>query len=193
MAVSRRLRFEILRRDGHRCRYCGATPDVTELHVDHVVPVSLGGLDDPTNLVAACRDCNRGKASIAPDAEIVADVNADALRWAAAMEHAAELRRWDWAQMDEKIARFDREWRSYKVNATGEEIERDDDWRDSIERFLNADLNHDDLVRLIRQAMHSGIARDPWRFFCGKCWAEIRTRQEWAVEFLPPSATDEAR
>jgi len=29
MAVTKRLRFEILRRDGHACRYCGrAAPDV---------------------------------------------------------------------------------------------------------------------------------------------------------------------
>lgn len=36
MAVSKRTRFEVLRRDGHICQYCGEkAPDVT-LHVDHV-------------------------------------------------------------------------------------------------------------------------------------------------------------
>jgi len=33
------------------------------LHVDHVVPVAESGSDDPTNLVAACSDCNLGKSS----------------------------------------------------------------------------------------------------------------------------------
>ena len=41
MALSKRLRYEILRRDNHTCRYCGASaPDVT-LTVDHVVPCLL--------------------------------------------------------------------------------------------------------------------------------------------------------
>lgn len=58
MAVSKRLRYEILRRDNHTCRYCGATAPDVKLTVDHVVPVALGGSDVPTNLVAACDACN---------------------------------------------------------------------------------------------------------------------------------------
>lgn len=88
MAISRRLRFEILRRDGHTCRYCGAmAPDVS-LTVDHVIPSTLGGTDDPANLVAACVDCNNGKASVPADAALVADVAADAIRWKRAIDEA---------------------------------------------------------------------------------------------------------
>lgn len=75
MAVSKRTRFEVLRRDGHACQYCGqAAPNVT-LHVDHVIPKALGGSDNPDNLVAACRDCNAGKASTRPDEDWVAQVS----------------------------------------------------------------------------------------------------------------------
>jgi hypothetical protein len=60
--ISRRVRFEVLIRDGFRCRYCGhGAEDGAVLEVDHVYPRSLGGTDDPTNLVTACKDCNRGK------------------------------------------------------------------------------------------------------------------------------------
>lgn len=59
-------RFKILRRDGFRCRYCGATPDVSELHVDHVQPRSRGGTDDPLNLVTACSACNLSKGAQVP-------------------------------------------------------------------------------------------------------------------------------
>lgn len=59
--LSRSLRFEILTRDGYRCRYCGATAQTTELHIDHVLPRSAGGRDDASNLVTACIDCNFGK------------------------------------------------------------------------------------------------------------------------------------
>lgn len=55
------MRFEILKRDGFRCRYCGATGAKTQLHVDHIEPRSLGGSDEPSNLITACRECNLGK------------------------------------------------------------------------------------------------------------------------------------
>ena len=88
MAVSKRTRFEVLRRDNHQCRYCGLSADESPLTIDHVVPVSLGGSDAPDNLVAACKDCNSGKSSSAPDAAQVAQVAEDSVRWAQA-RHAA--------------------------------------------------------------------------------------------------------
>jgi hypothetical protein len=59
--ISKALRFEILTRDGFRCRYCGATSATSQLHIDHVLPRSAGGDDSAANLVAACADCNHGK------------------------------------------------------------------------------------------------------------------------------------
>lgn len=61
--VPPRLRFEILRRDGFRCQYCGATAQETRLEVDHIIPVAKGGTSDPDNLITACMACNRGKAA----------------------------------------------------------------------------------------------------------------------------------
>ncbi|TDE03447.1 HNH endonuclease [Jiangella asiatica] len=110
MALSRRLRFEILRRDNHQCRYCGgAAPDV-KLTVDHVVPTALGGSDEPTNLVTACKDCNSGKASTSLDAPLVADIKADALRWARAVEIAIEIRMSDRGARDAYVSTFDAAW-----------------------------------------------------------------------------------
>lgn len=89
MPVTKRTRYEVLKRDNHTCRYCGGVvPDVI-LTVDHVTPVALGGSDDPNNLVAACQDCNYGKASTSPDADTVAQVADDAVRWARAVQQAA--------------------------------------------------------------------------------------------------------
>ena len=59
--LSPRQRFEILKRDGFRCVYCGATHADSILHVDHVKPITEGGGNDPTNLVTACQACNGGK------------------------------------------------------------------------------------------------------------------------------------
>jgi 5-methylcytosine-specific restriction endonuclease McrA len=56
-----KLRFEVLKRDNFTCAYCGRKPPEGEIHIDHVTPVSAGGTNQITNLVAACADCNRGK------------------------------------------------------------------------------------------------------------------------------------
>ena len=60
-AISKKIRFEVFKRDQFTCQYCGRTvPDVI-LHVDHIQPVSKGGTNDILNLVTSCRDCNLGK------------------------------------------------------------------------------------------------------------------------------------
>ncbi len=64
MSLSKRQRFKILRRDGFACVYCGRRAPRVTLEVDHRIPRSKGGLDVPSNLVAACWDCNRGKGPI---------------------------------------------------------------------------------------------------------------------------------
>ncbi|WP_436357320.1 HNH endonuclease [Brevundimonas sp. CEF1] len=63
-ALPRWLRFEILKRDGFRCSYCGArSSDGATLQVDHIKPKAAGGTDAPANLTTACGDCNAGKAA----------------------------------------------------------------------------------------------------------------------------------
>ncbi len=62
------LRFEILQRDGFRCRYCGRKSNKAELHVDHIHPLKAHGTDAKENLAASCRRCNLGK-----HAKVIAD------------------------------------------------------------------------------------------------------------------------
>ncbi len=59
--ISKKIRFEVFKRDMFTCQYCGkSSPDVI-LEVDHINPVAEGGTNDLTNLITSCRDCNRGK------------------------------------------------------------------------------------------------------------------------------------
>ncbi len=46
---------------GWRCRYCGISLTATSLTKDHVIPLSKGGSDWPSNLVPSCRSCNSRK------------------------------------------------------------------------------------------------------------------------------------
>lgn len=59
--LSKKIRFEVFKRDNFTCQYCGRTaPDVV-LEVDHINPVNNGGDNDIMNLITSCFDCNRGK------------------------------------------------------------------------------------------------------------------------------------
>jgi 5-methylcytosine-specific restriction endonuclease McrA len=54
-------RYNIYRRDGHRCVYCGTHKDLT---LDHVKPKSKGGKNSWTNLVTCCSPCNLQKGDL---------------------------------------------------------------------------------------------------------------------------------
>ena len=54
------VKMYVRARDKYTCLYCGEImPD--RLEVDHIVPRSRGGSNTPSNLVAACHDCNQEK------------------------------------------------------------------------------------------------------------------------------------
>lgn len=53
------------KRQRGKCYYCGVKVGDT-YHVDHVVPLSRGGSDDPGNLVIACVSCNTSKSDKLP-------------------------------------------------------------------------------------------------------------------------------
>ena len=61
--LSKKMRFEVFKRDSFTCQYCGASAPEAILEVDHIVPVAKGGTNDILNLVTSCRDCNRGKSA----------------------------------------------------------------------------------------------------------------------------------
>lgn len=62
-ALSKKTRFDVFKRDGFCCQYCGKHPPDVILEVDHIIPVSEGGENDESNLLTACFECNRGKAA----------------------------------------------------------------------------------------------------------------------------------
>lgn len=43
------------------CHYCGGKFAARELTMDHVIPIARGGESTQSNIVPACRDCNRDK------------------------------------------------------------------------------------------------------------------------------------
>ena len=167
MSVSRRLRYEILRRDDHTCRYCGAGAPNVKLTVDHVLPIALGGSDEASNLVTACADCNAGKSSSSPDAPIVEDVAADALRWAMAIREAGILQSRRAHARREYIDSFDEAWSGWTYE-DGTPVSRPPDWTATIARTFEAGIEEGVLVELVNDVLPRRVPDSRmWRYFCG--------------------------
>ena len=62
--ISDSTRFDIFKRDNYKCKICGQSPESNPnitLHLDHIVPVALGGTSEYDNLQTLCSECNLGK------------------------------------------------------------------------------------------------------------------------------------
>lgn len=182
MAVSKRLRYEVLRRDGHACRYCGGTAPDVKLTVDHVTPVALGGADTADNLVTACGPCNSGKTSSAPDAELVDDVAEDALRWADAMKQAAKnLREQEGPKLEYREAFF-REWDRWGVGKGDDRkpVELPGDWKPSVENFRLAGLPAWVWADIVDTAMgrEKVLPENKFKYCCGIAWNKVTELQK---------------
>lgn len=192
MAVSKRLRYEILRRDQHTCRYCGASAPDVPLRVDHVTPVALGGGDEPANLATSCEPCNSGKSSASPDAALVADVSDDALRWAAAMQQAADDMR---EQQAPKLAyrkTFQKAWSGWtrEVGWKTEKVELPDGWKGSLDAFYEAGLPQEVWPDIVEKAMTNPTVRvdNTFRYACGIAWRMVKELHERARRIVAPPA-----
>jgi 5-methylcytosine-specific restriction protein A len=60
--IRKNIRISIFERDENQCQFCMNTFNPSELTVDHLVPLSKGGLDEVTNYVTCCFSCNQEKA-----------------------------------------------------------------------------------------------------------------------------------
>jgi len=60
--IDNRVSWQVYKRDGYRCRYCGR--DGIPLTVDHLICWEEGGPSDPANLATTCRKCNKVRGTI---------------------------------------------------------------------------------------------------------------------------------
>ena len=62
--MTKKLREYVKERDCYTCQYCGASTaqqDLLLLEVDHIIPISKGGMSTESNLQTLCWKCNRTK------------------------------------------------------------------------------------------------------------------------------------
>ncbi|MFI2663716.1 HNH endonuclease [Micromonospora carbonacea] len=190
MAVSRALRYQILRRDNHTCRYCGRSAPDVKLTVDHVVPEALGGSDEPTNLVTACAECNGGKSATPPDAALVAQVEEDAVRWARARHLAAQRALEDFQARQVVRDQFEQHWNRWKAN--GRPISLPVGWELTVDRFIAGGLP----VPLLLEAVDIGMSRkvkadNIFNYVCGIAWNRVREIEQKAINSLSETKTED--
>lgn len=173
--ISKKTRFEVFKRDGFRCQYCGAHPPEVILHVDHITAVAIGGENDQDNLVTSCEPCNLGKGarplsvspqSLSDKAKMIAEREEQLLGYQA----IAEARR---NRIEDEV------WRVLALLNGGRRV--DSAPRDeyaSVQRFIEALGLHEVLeaADIAMGASHS--YKGPFRYFCGVCWNKIRSAKK---------------
>ena len=176
MAVSKRLRFEVFKRDGFKCAYCGQTPPAVVLEVDHIEAKSNGGKDDINNLITACFDCNRGKTNI-PLSSIPPQVSENIEALKEREEQIKEYRKY--IKKIEGRIKGDVSKIAQLYEDQYEGWAFSDSFKLSVKRFIESlPINE------VEEAMLSAIGRFPSdkdkviKYFCGICWNKIKAKTD---------------
>lgn len=172
-AISKRSRFEVFKRDGFQCQYCGASPPSVLLHVDHINPVALGGGNDQDNLITACEPCNLGKSAVSLSS--VPQSLKD--KAAIAAEREEQLLGYQ-AILEARRQRIEGEcWRVVQ-RLFGEHTDTTKRaYYESIKRFIERLGLH-----VVLDSVDTAVARNDlglsedrmFRYFCGICWNKIK-------------------
>lgn len=173
--LSKKTRFEVFKRDGFRCHYCGAHPPGVLLHVDHIVAVAAGGSNAIDNLVTACEPCNLGKGARALAA--VPRAVADKLKEAAELE--SQLLAYQ-DLLQEKRERLEGEaWEVAEVwMSSHAKTSIRKDWLLTIKSFIER-LGAYACLDAMERAVGNCRGQDAsFRYFCGICWSRIRENQK---------------
>lgn len=167
--VSTRTRFNVFKRDGFRCQYCGAHPPSAILHCDHIKPVADGGTNDMENLVTACSNCNLGKAAVSLD--VIPESLADRAKRIAEAE--AQIKGYAEAVAAQRERIEDEAWVVIDSLFGVNELRRD--WYVSIKRFVEMIGLHSCLEAVDAAAIKRLSTDDAtFRYFCGACWKMSR-------------------
>lgn len=173
-SMSKKLRFDVFKRDSFKCQYCGSTPPTVILEVDHIHPVSQGGKNCLDNLLTACFDCNRGKGAHLLSA-IPESVTDRAALLAEKMEQVKAFARLVKSRKKMEEGQIDEVEDAFRIHFTG--FGFSPSFRESVRIFVQKLPAHD-----VSAYMHLACARvagrrdDAIKYFCGICWKVIKER-----------------
>lgn len=179
-SIGLKLRFEVFKRDGFCCRYCGSTPPTVVLEIDHIVPVADGGTNDQENLATSCFECNRGKR----DNPLSATLRPAQFDQAREKERIKQAR----AYTEHLIARQKVQGELFDVisdhwvRVRGEnpdEVRVAGKTADAIRRFIKVLPASEiiDAIDIAQSKMGHRAEYSMMKYFFGVCWKKIRDRQ----------------
>lgn len=171
--MSKKLRFDVFKRDGFRCQYCGAHPPAAILEVDHINPVALGGENDIDNLVTACFACNRGKAAVS--LTVVPQSLAD--KALVVSEREEQLRGYH-DVLEAKRDRLENEaWLVLEAMLVDRLKGCPRDQFNSTRMFVEK-LGYHATLEAMEIAMGASISfHKVFKYFCGVCWNKVREQE----------------
>ena len=169
--ITKKQRFEIFKRDGFTCQYCGATPPNALLQVDHINPVKLGGDNQPDNLITSCQPCNIGKSARSLNS-IPKSLSARAAETQEREEQVAGYS----AIMEAARERIEADaWRVAEELQNGASEGYSSDRFNGIKHFVTRLGVHEVLEAAdIANAKHYRGSAQAFKYFCGICWRKIR-------------------
>lgn len=170
-ALSKKTRFEVFKRDGFTCQYCGAPPTKSVLHVDHIGPVALGGTNDIDNLITACAECNLGKGATPLSSHPAALAD----RGAEVAEREAQIAAYNEIMRDKRERTEADMWSVAEALTPGAESGYPRSGLSSIRTFVDL-LGVEDALDAASIARNRFPRSDPtaFRYFCGICWKRIK-------------------
>lgn len=172
--LQKKLRFDVFKRDGFKCQYCGNTPPLIVLEIDHIIPVSKKGTDEIDNLITSCFDCNRGKSNI--ELNILPQRTSDKAIFLQEREEQYKAYKKLLVSIDKRIKKemtevddvYSRYFPGYSLSEGFKE--------NSLKRFIKS-LGVPFCIDAMNKACYKlqGYNEDKAiRYFCGICWNKMR-------------------
>ena len=170
--LSKKIRFEVFKRDEFTCQYCGGTPPKIILQVDHIHPVAEGGNNDIDNLITSCQPCNIGKG-----ANVLSAVPESLKDKAQRVAESEEQLKGYYEVLQERKERVDDEvWRIADIIESGSpQNGMDRGWLGSIRYFLkNLNFYQVEEAAEIARGRFSYGGKKTFLYFCGICHRMIK-------------------
>lgn len=169
--LSKKIRFDVFKRDLFTCQYCGATPPSIVLEVDHINPIALGGNNSSDNLITSCFPCNRGKGanslssipiSLKDKAALIKESEAQVEAYSSIMREKRERLERDCWEVAEQL--------SHGCSGSGFDQRKLVSIKTFLGRLPLSDvLDAAEIASLTRKSEYKKFL-----YFCGICWRMIR-------------------
>lgn len=178
-SLTKKLRFDVFKRDGFTCQYCGKTPPSVILEVDHILPVKLNGDDFIDNLITACFDCNRGKSSTPLEEPPQTILNKIEIL----KEKESQLKEYNKIvkskriRLNKEITIIDNMFRQKFTS-----VHLSEHFKQRTVKFFLERLGFEEVNEAMGIALpHIDEPENAVKYFCGVCWRKIKGKKPWHV------------